>query len=78
MVHIKLEFMIVGHSYLPCDRAFGAIERKLKRQRAINCPDEYVEVIRKSTREGFVAVEDLIVVAAPATAVVEGDVVVGC
>ena len=31
---VTIEFMVVGHSYLPCDRAFGSIEKKIQKK---NC-----------------------------------------
>ena len=42
---ITLQFMVAGHSYMPCDRTFGTIEKKIRNTRAIHCPDEYVSLI---------------------------------
>lgn len=39
-----------GHSYLPCDRSFGAIERVKRKHDKIYLPDEYVQIIRSSGR----------------------------
>ena len=50
---ITIEFMVSGHSYLPCDRAFGTIETKIRKQPSISCPDDYAELIAKATTEGF-------------------------
>ena len=50
---ITIEFMVSGHSFLPCDRAFGNIENKIKREPSINCPSEYQEIIEKATAKGF-------------------------
>ena len=38
--------MVSGHSYLPCDRGFGVIERVCKRKQKIQCPDHYVRLIQ--------------------------------
>ena len=40
-----MDFMVSGHSYLPCDRGFGVIERVCKRKQKIQCPDHYVRII---------------------------------
>ena len=49
---ITIEFMVPGHSYLPCDRTFGQIEQKIKKSRDINCPDDYVRVIQDAIEHG--------------------------
>ena len=42
---VHMDFMVSGHSYLPCDRGFGVIERVCKRKQKIQCPDHYVRII---------------------------------
>lgn len=42
---VHLEFLVSGHSFMPCDQTFGAIEGKLKRLELINTPDEYIDTI---------------------------------
>lgn len=37
-----------GHSYLPCDRSFGAIEKRKRRYDKIYLPNEYAKIIRES------------------------------
>ena len=49
---VTLEFLIPGHSYLPCDAAFGVIEQKIKKQKVIGCPEHYADVIRTATQRG--------------------------
>ena len=44
---VHLDFMVSGHSYLPCDRGFGNIETACKRMEIINGPAHYTEIIRK-------------------------------
>ena len=44
---VHMDFMVSGHSYLPCDRGFGVIERACKRKQKIQCPDHYVRIIGK-------------------------------
>lgn len=43
----KIEFIfpVVGHSYMPPDRVFGLIERKVKNNPAITDPEEYYKII---------------------------------
>ena len=31
LTEVHLEFMIPGHSYMPCDRTFGTLEKKFKK-----------------------------------------------
>ncbi|CAL4233963.1 unnamed protein product, partial [Meganyctiphanes norvegica] len=50
---IKIEFMVAGHSYMPCDRAFGSIETKIRKQSTINNPDEYATLIQTATAGGI-------------------------
>ena len=42
---ITIQFMVAGHSYMPCDRTFGSIEKKIRNRPSIHCPDEYVTLI---------------------------------
>merc|ERR1739842_136005 len=44
---VHMDFMVSGHSYLPCDRGFGVIEKACKRRQKIQCPDHYVKIIDK-------------------------------
>lgn len=40
-------FPVRGHSYLPADRAFGRVEKELRRQDTILMPKEYFEFFRR-------------------------------
>ena len=42
---VHLEFMVSGHSMMPCDRTFGTLEKKFKKRETIDTPEEYREVI---------------------------------
>ena len=42
---VHLEFMVSGHSMMPCDRTFGVLEKKFKKRETIDTPEEYREVI---------------------------------
>ena len=44
---VHLEFMVPGHSYLPCDRGFGVLENACKSHEIISCPDEYMKIFKK-------------------------------
>ena len=50
LVEVHLEFMVPGHSFMPCDRSFGVLEKKYKRRGIINCPQEYVEIIERTEK----------------------------
>ena len=45
LVEVHLEFMVPGHSFMPCDRSFGVLEKKYRRRGIINAPPEYVAII---------------------------------
>ena len=47
---VHLEFLVSGHSYMPCDRCFGTLETSFKRKECINTPQEYREIINASTK----------------------------
>lgn len=41
---VELMFPVTGHSFLPSDRVFGNIEKRVKRKTVIATPDEYEEI----------------------------------
>ena len=43
LFRVEFIFMVSGHSYLPCDRAFGNIEKKLATYASITCPAIFKE-----------------------------------
>lgn len=54
---VEFVFMVPGHSFLPCDRAFGHIERKIRAQPAIFCPADYLRIIKYAVgKENIVTV----------------------
>ncbi|XP_050063915.1 uncharacterized protein LOC126552866 [Aphis gossypii] len=42
--NVEFVFPIVGHSFLPADRVFANIEKKIKRKDVITSPDEYTNL----------------------------------
>ena len=42
---VVLEFMVPGHSYMPCDRKFGELENKFNTKDNIYTPEEYRAII---------------------------------
>ena len=50
---VEFVFMVSGHSYLPCDRAFGVIEKKLRTSSGIFIPEHYADVIKKATNPPY-------------------------
>ncbi|KAG0724398.1 hypothetical protein GWK47_005156 [Chionoecetes opilio] len=61
-VHMKrlfrVEFMFLksGHSYLPCDRAFRSIEKRIRKRESIATPQDYHEIIRSAVKKKFLVV----------------------
>lgn len=45
---IELVFPVRGHSFLPSDRVFGRIERKLKKMPIITNPNTYIELFEEN------------------------------
>ena len=48
---VEFIYLVSGHSYLPCDRSFGNIERRLKVHSSIETPRLYVDAIESSVKE---------------------------
>ena len=60
MIHAKMLFrvefvyLISGHSYMPCDRSFGNIEKKFRRNpEFLQTTDDYVRSIRTAVTPNF-------------------------
>lgn len=49
--NIKHYFPIRGHSFLPNDRDFGVVKRKIKKHDRIYVPDEYYNIIANASKE---------------------------
>ena len=47
---IKYFFPVRGHSFLPCDRAFGRIEREIKTHDIVSLPTEYIDMLKHHGR----------------------------
>lgn len=43
-----------GHSFLPCDRAFGLIEKNRRKLERIYLPDEYKELVRSTCKKFYI------------------------
>ena len=54
---VHMEFLVKGHSYLPCDRVFGVLEKKFKTFEHINTPAKYRDIISSSTVSTSVTME---------------------
>jgi len=46
-IHIEWIFPIVGHSYMPPDRAFGRVEKLLRKEENLLQPKDYFEILVK-------------------------------
>lgn len=44
---VELIFPVVGHSYIPPDRVFGMIEKKIKKVERIIKPEEYINIFKE-------------------------------
>lgn len=44
---IELVFPVTGHSFLPADRVFGLIEKKIRKIEIMHSPDQYIEIIKE-------------------------------
>ena len=53
LFHIEHVYLVPGHSYMACDRAFGNIERHLRRVPNLYTPDDYVFHIKRSVSAGY-------------------------
>lgn len=47
---IKFQYMLPGHSFLPCDQGFGVIEKAIKLKQRICCPEDYARIAGKGKR----------------------------
>ena len=48
---VELSYLVPGHSYNSCDRAFGHIQTQYKKIFAIHTPEEYVDIIKNSNKK---------------------------
>ena len=48
---IKIEWMVPGHSFMPCDRGFGRVEQQFRRKDKICSPEEYREITRSAAKD---------------------------
>ena len=42
-----MDFLVSGHSYLPCNRGFGTVELACKKKEIINGPAHYIDIISR-------------------------------
>ena len=54
---VHLEFLVSGHSYMPCDRVFGVLEKRFRNHEHIATPAKYRDIINSSTVSTSVAME---------------------
>ena len=54
---IEHHFLVPGHSFLPCDRHFGNIETRLRREATISGKPAYIRLISNAIQEGFEVVD---------------------
>ena len=56
LTKVEFIFLISGHSFLPCDRSFGLIEKKLRTYLTIESPAQYADIIKSCNQKKFVIV----------------------
>ena len=54
---VRLEFLVSGHSYMPCDRVFGVLEKRFRNHEHIATPAKYRDIINSSRVSTSVAME---------------------
>ena len=47
---VELVFLVSGHSYMPCDRSFGLIEKRIRTHDTVYTTKDYVDIIRSSNK----------------------------
>lgn len=52
-VSIRHFFLLPGHSYMPCDRSFGVIEKNLRKRSNIYSKKQYIHLIKNSKIPAF-------------------------
>lgn len=68
---VEHKYLVPGHTYLPCDRDFGLIEKKKRQVPFIYVPDHWMELVKKTrvkkpfkvvkmTRDMFITVKPLL------------------
>ena len=55
---VVLEFMVPGHSYLPCDRKFGLLEKEFKHKECLYTPEEYREIIAEAKNTSCIVMDN--------------------
>ena len=53
LFRIELVFMVSGHSFLPCDRAFGVIEKKLRVTPDLYTTNHYMRAIKQAKQPAY-------------------------
>ena len=48
---VELSYLVPGHSYNACDRAFGHIQTQYQKDFAIHTPDEYCNIMKISNKK---------------------------
>lgn len=56
LARVEFSFLVSGHSYLPCDAAFGHVELEIRRRNVIQTPKEYMDAIELATNPPYTVV----------------------
>lgn len=53
LISVDHVYLMPGHSYMDCDRAFGIIEKKIRRTVNVYTPDHYCRIIHTAVANNF-------------------------
>lgn len=56
LARVEFSFLVSGHSYLPCDAAFGHVELEIRRRNVIQTPKEYMDAMELATNPPYTVV----------------------
>ena len=58
LTQVVLEFMVPGHSYLPCDRKFGQLETQFKHHECLYTPEAYRAIIAAAPNTSCIVMDN--------------------
>ena len=61
VTHLDFEYLLPGHSFMPCDQGFSTLENRFKRHESITTPARYTELIKeiKNSNHGYLVQSDI-------------------
>ena len=61
VTHLDYEYLLPGHSFMPCDQGFSTLENRFKRHESITTPGMYSKLIKeiKNSNHGYLVQSDI-------------------